>query len=222
MTSRFEVVHRRADAATLHEFEPPDRPVPTLVVAEVTDDAQVLGSTQRDTVADADAAATEGVAIVRRRSGGGAVRLSPGGQIWVDVWIPAGDDRWDDDVVRAAIPVGEAWRTALEAIGVADLHVHDGGVVPGRAWADLVCFAGVGPGEVVDGAGAKWVGLSQRRTRDWIRLQTMVHRRWSPAAALVGLRLDPDEAEAASTALHPVVGAIGELDPLPALIAALG
>ena len=49
----------------------------------------------------------------------------------------------------------------------------------------------------------------------------MVHRRWSPAAALVGLRLDPDEAEAASTALHSVVGAIGELDPLPALITAL-
>ena len=58
--------------------------------------------------------------------------------------------------------------------------------VESRPWSALVCFAGIGPGEVLDGDGRKWVGISQRRTRDWIRLQTMAHRRWSPADAVDG------------------------------------
>ena len=55
------------------------------------------------------------------------------------------------------------------------------------AWSAAVCFAGVGPGEVLGAAGAKVVGISQRRTRTWARFQTMVHLRWRPelVAALV-------------------------------------
>ena len=41
-------------------------------------------------------------------------------------------------------------------------------------WSELVCFAGVGPGEVLLGAG-KLVGLSQRRTRHGIRVQCLVN-----------------------------------------------
>jgi lipoate-protein ligase A len=38
-----------------------------------------------------------------------------------------------------------------------------------------VCFAGVGPGEVLTGD-RKLVGLSQRRTRHGIRIQCQAHR----------------------------------------------
>lgn len=217
MTTRFAVVERDADAATLHAFEPPSAPAATLVIAHVTAPALVLGSTQPESDADPQRAAAGGYAIVRRRSGGGSVWLAPSAQVWVDVWVPAGDRLWHDDVARAAVPIGEAWRDALVGVGVdAELSVHHGGV-QARPWSAQVCFAGVGPGEVLDAAGRKWVGISQRRTRDWIRLQTMVHRVWDPDAAIDGLRgaAAPDEW------LIGAVGAIGDADPVPGLIAAL-
>ena len=43
-------------------------------------------------------------------------------------------------------------------------------------WCPLVCFAGVGPGEVLAG-GRKLVGISQRRTRAGARFQCAVHVR---------------------------------------------
>jgi hypothetical protein len=58
-------------------------------------------------------------------------------------------------------------------------------------WSRSVCWAGVGTGEVVAGgakvAGAKVVGISQRRTRTYARFQTMCHLAWRPewVAALV-------------------------------------
>lgn len=216
MTSdRFEVVRRRDDAARLHEVVVPERGVPTIVIAEVTGAALVLGSTQSAGVVDAERSRLGGYEIVRRRSGGGSVWLAPGAQVWVDVWIPVGDRLWHDDVLKAAVPVGEAWRQALVAAGVGvGLSVHERGLVA-RPWSDLVCFAGIGPGEVLDVDGRKWVGISQRRTRDWIRLQTMVHRVWDPFAATHGLGREPDEW------LTSAVGVIGDADPVPALIAAL-
>ena len=218
MTGRFHVEHVTADAATLHDFRPPEIPHPTLVVGEVTAPALVLGSTQPDTHADPARAVAGGYEIVRRRSGGGSVWLAPGAQVWVDVWLPAGDPWWDDDVARAAVPVGEAWRSALEVLGLGDsFHVHHGGV-ESRPWSALVCFAGIGPGEVLGGDGRKWVGISQRRTRDWIRLQTMAHRRWSPADAVDGLLGH----EGPDAVLADAVGEIHGADVLAALILALG
>ena len=100
MTGRFGIEHVTADAATLHEFRPPRTGRPTLVVGEVTAPALVLGSTQPDTHADPARAVSGGYEIVRRRSGGGSVWLAPGAQVWVDVWLPAGDPWWDDDLER--------------------------------------------------------------------------------------------------------------------------
>ena len=95
--------------------------------------------------------------------------------------------------------------------------MHHGGV-ESRPWSALVCFAGIGPGEVLDGDGRKWVGISQRRTRDWIRLQTMAHRRWSPADAVDGLLGH----EGPDAVLADAVGEIHGADVLAALILALG
>ena len=61
-------------------------------------------------------------------------------------------------------------------------------------WSADVCFAGTGPGEVLVGD-AKLVGISQRRTREAARFQTMVHLRWRPdvVASLVAASPSVDE-----------------------------
>ena len=144
----------------------------------------VAGSSQRDESIDTAAAAQRGIGVVRRRSGGGGVLLLPDEHVWLDLEIPASDALWNDDVGRATWWVGELWRAALAPFAPS-ATVHTGRMQRTR-WSDDICFAGVGPGEVLV-AGAKLVGISQRRTRLAARFQTMVHLRWRPevVAALV-------------------------------------
>jgi lipoate-protein ligase A len=166
----------------------------------------VLGSTQPDAVVDHAAAAAAGVEVVRRRSGGGAVLVEPGGVLWVDVVIPPGDPLWDDDVGRAAHWVGDAWAAALGAVGVAGAQVHRGALVT-TPWSGLVCFAGVGAGEVlVDGA--KVVGLAQRRTRAGARFQTAALLRWEPERLLGLLALAPVERRRAEADVRGAAAAL--------------
>lgn len=217
--TRWSVARRLGDAATLHAFEPPPSGQPTLVVADLQRRALVLGSTQTIEVVDHDRAHAHEFDVVRRRSGGSTVLLVPGGHVWVDVWIPASDGLWADDVAAAAVPVGEAWALSLARFGWTGLTVHSAGA-EAAPWSDLVCFAGRGPGEVITAEGRKLLGLSQRRTRDWMRMQCLVHRQWNAVEALAGLSLTPDERRTAEISLSEVVAVIGELDEA-ALIDAL-
>lgn len=150
---------------------------------EVAAPALVLGSTQSVEVVDHVACERHGVEVVRRRSGGGAVLLVPDEVVWLDVIIGRDDAMWDDDVGRAMWWVGEAWADALVDMGIAGEDgarpvVHRGGMVT-TEWSRLVCFAGLGPGEVtLDGR--KLVGISQRRSRGVARFQCALYRRWTP------------------------------------------
>jgi lipoate-protein ligase A len=150
---------------------------------QATAPALVLGSRQARlgaSLVDETACARDGVEVVRRRSGGGTVWLAPGAHVWVDLVIARADARWDDDVTRACAWVGEAWRVALVAEGLVappDLEVHRGGPTGDAS----VCFAAVGPGEVLLG-GAKLVGVSQRRSRAGARFQCVVHAAWDAEA----------------------------------------
>jgi lipoate-protein ligase A len=125
-----------------------------------------------------------GVDVVRRRSGGGAVLLWPDEFVWMDLVVPAGDPLWRDDVGEAMEWVGDLWVSALAGLGI-EAEVHRAGLVKGD-WSRRVCFAGRGTGEVIRDGG-KLVGVSQRRTRQWARFQSMCHLRWRPeiVAALV-------------------------------------
>lgn len=168
-------------------------------------DAVVLGSTQPLDDVDADACAANGLAIVRRHSGGGAV-LVDAASIWVDLVVPAGAAGWHDDIGRAAVWAGTCWRDALSELrpGLGrSLVVHDG-PMQHTAWSRRVCFDGVGPGEVLLD-GRKLVGLSQRRTRHGARFQTMCSAR-PDQARLAGVLAAPAPApgELAEPAAMPV------------------
>jgi lipoate-protein ligase A len=214
------VTRERGAAADFHGRSLPDVPVRAVEVLEVDRPALVLGSTQPDRDADAHALQAAGVALVRRRSGGGAVLLEPHGSLWVDIVVPRADPLWSDDVGVAFHWVGHAWAAALRSLGVAT-GVHEGALVTTR-WSRLVCFAGLGPGEVT-ADGAKVVGIAQRRTRGGARFQCALLHRWDPAATLDLLALDPVERLVGSGELVDVAAGI-DLPPddvVEALVATL-
>jgi len=160
-------------------------------VHEVDRPAVVLGSTQSDDVVDRRMAATLGIDVVRRHSGGGAVLLVPGEVVWLDVILPVGDALWEDDVGRASSWLGQVWRAALSDLGVAGGHVHDGALACGPL-GTIVCFGAIGPGEVIVGV-RKAIGISQRRTRAAARFQCLVYRVWAPDLLGRLLHLDDEQ-----------------------------
>lgn len=184
--------HLHGSASILHEFAPPKQRERTLCVLEAHSAAFVIGSSQPESQVDWRCASALGVSIVRRCSGGGAVLLVPGQHVWIDVWLPSGDALWSDDVVVAAEWLGEVFALAFADAGIPDLSVHIG-PASNDALSRKVCFLGRGPGEVFCG-GRKVVGLSQRRTRDWIRFQTIVHRQFSAnyTADLLAVAVDSE------------------------------
>ena len=154
----------------------------TAVVRHATRPTLVLGSTQPPGIVDADRAARAGVQVLRRRSGGGAVLLGPTDHWWFDLWLPRADPLWDDDVVRSSGWVGIWWAGALIGAGVSGVTVHRAAQVTGVA-SSLVCFAGVGPGEVLV-AGRKLTGVAQWRSREGALVHSLAYRRWDPGPLL--------------------------------------
>ena len=152
--SGWHVERITGSAGVLHDREIPSPLTRTIWIFTPERPAVVLGSTQSVEIVDPDAARSLGAEVVRRRSGGGAVWLEPGGTSWVDVLLPRDDPLWDDDVGRAVHWLGAAWAGAVGSPAV----VHHGGMVC-TALSGRVCFAGLGPGEVFvtaasDGGGA--------------------------------------------------------------------
>ncbi len=183
VTRRFVIGRRTGGADELHGLEPAVVEPAVLERAatwfEVDRVALVLGSAQPLAHIDLDACRTAGVDVARRRSGGGAVLVVPGEMLWLDAVIGAGDPLWDDDIGRSMWWLGEVWAEALVSLGAAAgslVEVHRG-PVRRTNWSNHVCFDGLGAGEVtIDGA--KAVGISQRRTRSWARLQSSMHVVW--------------------------------------------
>jgi lipoate---protein ligase len=210
----WRVEERSGPAASLHGSWPtvaddPERR--TVALCRVTDAALVLGSTQSETVVDQDRADAAGVSVVRRSSGGGAVLVVPGDPVWVDVWVPAGDPLWLPQVDRAFDWLGRAWVEALNQNGISGLRAHVDGFEACTRWSSLVCFGGVGVGEVVSGDGRKVVGLAQRRNRLGAWFHGACVLRWEPARLVELLALDPAERSQAVVGLGSAVAGAGDL-----------
>ena len=187
----WEVRHRAGLPGELHAGLPASAAARQVWVTEPTSAAVVLGSGQM-----APETATE--PVIRRRSGGGAVHVAPGAQVWVDVSIGSADPLWEDDVARAFLWLGHVWAAALASCAI-DARVHEGAYEPGEHGSEL-CFAGRGPGEVFIGA-RKVVGISQRRSGRRAWFQAMAPRQPQPAALVDAAVRDPARRRAARAAL---------------------
>jgi len=173
----------------------------TAVMCRATSSALVLGSTQRESGFDLARCSAAGLEVVRRRSGGGAVVVRPGAQIWVDFFVPRDDPLFDDDVLASFRFVGEIWAAAigecLPSISADRIAVATGRPVA-NPWSATLCFAGLGAGEVsVDGR--KVVGVSQRRDRRGAWFHSMALLEFDPleiASLLAAPESRKDEAAA--------------------------
>jgi lipoate-protein ligase A len=205
LTPRWRV-ERAAGSVGELVVRPEPRPAErTLSLLKVTEPAIVLGSTQADTVVDRGRLALAGLDLARRPSGGGAVLVRPGELLWADVFVPAGDPLWTDDVGRAFHWLGQVWVSALGDLGVT-ARWHQGPLHETR-WSRLVCFAGVGPGEVLAG-GRKVVGLAQRRTRRGARFHCAALRVWDSRALLDVLALPDGDRAGAEAELGTVAAGL--------------
>lgn len=203
------------------------------------DRAVVLGSAQQESVADEESCRRLGASVVRRRSGGGALLVEPGAQVWVDLFLPAGDRLLEHDVTASFGFLGRAWAAALAALGSARLSVAGAGppasgarLPPPARWSRLLCFGSLGAGEVTS-RGRKVVGLSQRRERSGAWFHSMAVLRDTSGTLVECLALDAAARREALAHLREFSGAVGETlspplpDPqlraalLPALLASL-
>lgn len=176
-TASWETLELTGTAAQIHEWEA-ESFARRLNVCRPSEPALVLGSTQPQDSVDEERAARLGLSITRRRSGGGAVLLRPGSVLWVNVDLPRQDPLWSDDVSRSFWWLGHVWAEALRAAGAGDVAVHTGAPVR-TEWAPIICFAGLGAGEV-QVAGRKAVGLSQRRRRHGATFHCAALLEWDP------------------------------------------
>ena len=196
---------RRAQGtpAALHALDVLDSPG-TVWSMTPSSAAVVLGSAQKRESVDDDAADRLGLPLERRRSGGGLVVVRPGAGLWIDIVIGRDDPRWVDDVSVAAAWVGATWVEALSASGVSASVFAGPTIEPdlGR----VVCFAGIGVGEVVRN-GRKLVGISQRRDRRGARVQCVVHTAFD-AVETASIVADPAQRAAIASRLEQAVATL--------------
>lgn len=190
------------DLVVGHAVDPSDASGRLALLVRPTRRALVLGSAQGGSDADVDACTAAGVDVARRRSGGGAVLVGPGDQVWLDVFLPAADPLYEIDVSRAAWWLGEVWVAALADAGVPGAAVHRGPMRTG-AFGRQACFAGLGPGEVTL-EGRKLVGISQRRDRRgaWLHTMALACPASGSRVAAVADLLRLEAAERAALARH--------------------
>lgn len=207
----WRVLERRDTPGALHGDPPDPSGAPLACVCIPTARSVVIGSAQPASDFDAARLAAGQVELVRRRSGGGAVLVVPGSQVWLDVFVPGGDPLADSDVGKSFHWLGDAYAAAIAAVlgtspDKAGVEVNRG---PRQttAWSRTLCYAGLGAGEVTV-AGRKVVGMSQRRERSgaWIHSMALLS---DHADDLAGLLAGAEEHRSAARAALSCAGLEG-------------
>ena len=99
--ARFEPISVDASPEAFHHL-PFDVDARALWVPTLTNPRTlVLGSSQSADSIDQDYLTTKNIALATRRSGGGAVLVSPNDVVWFDVVLPTTDPLWHHDVSRS-------------------------------------------------------------------------------------------------------------------------
>lgn len=188
----WSVEHCRGTAQELHDRGLGDVTRPAVWIQSPARRALVLGASQTHDLIDEARAAARGIEVCRRRSGGGIVLVDPAESVWIDIVVPIDGRGAMSDPGPLSRWVGAAWLRALRHLRIDELEVH-GGRSTDRERAGLLCFAGLGPGEVLQRTPegpSKVVGLSQRRTRTVARVQGLFVTRWDPAVLREVVRPD--------------------------------
>jgi len=183
-----------SDGVALFEDLRPEQPA-ILRWYRSTAPAIVLGRGQGALAIEPD-----GLPVLTRLSGGGAVWLSPD-VLSLDVLLPAGH-RWlaNPQLTEVFVAVGRCWAEALDDLGVGELTVHQGRSTaqrrgsPRQQLLAAVCYATRGAGEVL-WRERKLVGMAQRRRRPGAMIQCGLLRRWRPQQLVASLGAEPDDPE---------------------------
>ncbi len=190
--------------------------VPLIAAWRYRAPAVVLGCSQRPDAAMSAAARAAGVALVERRSGGGAVLAGPW-LLGVSVVLPRDHPLVVPSITESYRWFGEAHAAALRRAGIECQAVPVATALAVARWwrsppagttARWACFGALSPWEVMTAGGRKLVGLAQVRRRtgallvsgtllaapDWPVLCRVVDASAS-AAAQLGERASSCEAE---------------------------
>ncbi len=186
----WRVLERHATPAALHADVPDPLGERLACICVPLGQAVVIGSAQPASDFDQARLAAAGIDLVRRRSGGGAVLVAPGMQVWLDVFVPNEDELAQTDVAKSFHWLGDAFAAAIagvlgKSVEQVALEVNRG---PRQAtgWSATLCYTGLGAGEVTV-AGRKVVGMSQRRERSgaWIHSMALLSDRAGDLADLL-------------------------------------
>ena len=168
--SRWRVERVSASAEAVHGFWPaPGDHLPLLRVVDVLNPAVVLGSSTPVREYSVEAIAAGGYEVVRRGSGGGAVVVTPGDQLWLMLYLGSHDRLVSVDLGHSFIWLGELLQGAISRTAGLELEVVTERQPPNES-ARIACFAGLGFGEL-HASGRKVLGLSQRRSQGVACLQ---------------------------------------------------
>ncbi len=166
-----------------------ERGVPTVRWYWVTAPAVVLGLALHHRAADVvdfERCRAQGVDILHRAAGGGAVLLDEG-MICCTVCLPLSDPRLSADLTESYRWLGDyfARRVGGRRVDVAEARAEVASVSP-DSLLRATCYGLLSPHEVVDADGAKVVGLAQIRRRHAALFQVgILLRDQSPLADLL-------------------------------------
>lgn len=197
--SQWSIVESHGRAEPFHGKRPTDQTEPQVWIHRVVKPTIVLGSSQAEDVVNRQLAQEQDLEVCKRRSGGGLVYVDPDTDCWIDLIIPTSSRLFETDIARAFHWVGTHWSRTLASFYADDsANSFDPGDTRTCApdsepkitmattsqqtpMSKLLCFAGLGHGELtIDGS--KVVGLSQRRSRHWVRIQSLLLGRWNSQA----------------------------------------
>lgn len=146
------VLERRATPAELHASPPDPLGRRLACVCFPLRPSVVIGSAQPASDFDAERLSGAGLDLVRRRSGGGAVLVAPGRQVWLDVFVPNGDVLAQADVGRSFHWLGQSFAEAIASVLKVSLdrgciEVHRGAADDTLVQDPLLCRPRSGRGD---------------------------------------------------------------------------